>query len=299
LQTSDIAAPAVVKFVYQSIMLTSVMKVLIFISVSVLLFWVFVRLLESRLVFYPVKYPAGGRWQHAGTDLNLEDCWFESTDGTGLHGWMLRHNQAVATMLWCHGNAGNIAGRLDNLVRLARLPVNVFIFDYRGYGRSSGKPSEAGVYMDAVAAYDYIVSEEGIDADRVVIFGRSLGGAVAVELATQRYCRALILESTFTSASDMAKNMFGFLPVHLVMKSRFDSMAKISGIDAPLLFIHGNQDSIVPYRLGQALFRAANEPKTFFTVEDGDHNDTYVVGGQRYFNRLNDFIQSAVNGKRV
>jgi fermentation-respiration switch protein FrsA (DUF1100 family) len=269
------------------------MKILLVIVISVIAFGLFLRLMENRIVFYPVKYPAG-YWQPRNFGVSVEDCWFTADDGVRLHGWLMRHEEAIATMIWCHGNAGNISGRIDNLAKLKALPINVFIFDFRGYGRSEGSPTEDGVYLDALAAYDYLVNQAGIASEQIVIFGRSLGGAVAVELATQRQCRALILESTFSAAADMAKSMFGFLPVQLIMKTRMNSLTKITNINVPLLMLHGDRDSIVPYRFGRKLFEAANEPKEFYTITGADHNDTYIVGGKPYFDKLDEFIRLAV-----
>jgi len=186
-----------------------------------------VRLLEDRLVFFPFKYPRG-YWQPASFGLNAEDCFFAASDAVQLHGWWVTTPGARITLLWCHGNAGNISDRLDNLASLTKLPVNIFIFDYRGFGRSDGSPTEHGVYLDAEAAYDFLVREKNIAPGEMVLFGRSLGGAVAVELATRRPCQKLILESTFTSARDMAKQMFGLLPVSWATSYRLDSDRKTS-----------------------------------------------------------------------
>lgn len=265
------------------------MKILLIALVSIVGFFVALRLLENRMVFFPYKYPQGF-WQPSAFGLEVKDCFFEASDGTKLHGWFLKKEGANQTLLWCHGNAGNISDRLDNLARLSKLPINIFLFDYRGYGRSEGTPTESGVYLDALAAYDYVVGEHSVAADSLVIFGRSLGGAVAVELAVNRPCRKLILESTFASARDMAKEMFGVIPVHLSMKSRFDSVEKIRQIKMPLLMIHGRRDQVVPFELGKRLYDVANMPKSFYEIAEADHNDTYVVGGQAYINRLAEFL---------
>lgn len=269
------------------------MKYLITIAVIFILLAVMVRLMESRMVFFPTKYPQG-YWNPQSFGLNVEDCYFQTADGLTLHGWLLKGENAIATMLWCHGNAGNISDRLDNLAKLAELPLNTFIFDYRGYGRSDGSPSEEGIYLDAEAAFDFLASNSLLDSAEIILFGRSLGGAVAVDLATKRDSKGIILESTFTSAKDMAKIMFGFLPVHLIMKSKFSSIDKISQLNTPILFFHGNRDRTVPFRLGRKLFEAANEPKEFYQIAEADHNDTYLVGGQAYFDKLLGFISVAV-----
>jgi hypothetical protein len=253
------------------------------------------RLFENQFIYFPVKYP-GGYWQPETFGVQVEDCYFNAADGVRLHGWLATHEKPIATLLWCTGNAGNISHRLDNLARLVKLPINVFIFGYRGYGRSEGSPNENGVYLDALAAYDYLASRPDIDRNKIVLFGRSLGGSVAVDLATKRPCAGLILESTFTSAQDMAKSSFGFIPVHLFIKTKFDSINKINRLHVPLLLIHGSQDRTVSIRLGKKLFAAANEPKEFYEIAGADHNDTYIVGGQAYFNRLLDFLRKVSAG---
>jgi fermentation-respiration switch protein FrsA (DUF1100 family) len=266
---------------------------IVFLVACLVLFAVFLRILESRMVFYPVRYP-GGYWYPERYGLSLEDCWFLTSDGRRLHGWFMADDDAVATMLWCHGNAGNISDRLDNLARLSAVAINVFIFDYRGYGRSEGAPSEDGVYADAVAAYDYLLTREDVDAGALVLFGRSLGGAVAVDLATKRACAGLILESTFTHAHDMARTMFGPVPVQWLLRSNFDSLQKIAQVKVPLLMIHGTADTVVPYKLGKKLFSAANQPKAFYEIAGADHNDTYLVAGSAYFDTLAAFLQRFV-----
>lgn len=270
---------AIIKFIISALLLLAGVLLLL-------------RIFENRLVFYPYKYPTG-TWRPEWFGLALEDCWFTTADGVKLHGWFLKQENAVATLLWCHGNAGNISDRLDNLQRLAQLPVNVFIFDYRGYGRSDGTPSEPGVYRDAGAAYDFLLTR-GISPDALIIFGRSLGAAVALELASRRECAGVILESAFTNAADMAGEMFPFLPARFVMKSKFDNVANVQKLKAPLLVIHGDADNIVPFRLGQKLFEAAKEPKSFYRIENANHNDTYLVGGQPYFDRFRQFVQDCL-----
>lgn len=268
-------------------------KYLFFLIFFLLLFILFIRVIENKFIFFPFKYPQG-YWHPEAFGLQAEDCYFQTSDGLKLHGWLVKNEQALATLLWFHGNAGNITDRLDNLARLARLPLNVFIFDYRGYGRSQGSPDEPGIYLDAEAAYDFLVSVRGVKPERLILFGRSLGGAVAVDLAAKRPCAGLILESTFTSAKDMAKASFGPLPIYWFIKTRLNSIDKIKRVHVPVLIIHGNSDHTVPIKLGKKLFEAANPPKEFYAIEGADHNDTYVVGGEAYFQKIVEFIKSVV-----
>lgn len=265
------------------------MKLTITILIILGVFFLLIRLFESKFVYFPFKYPQG-HWQPDSFGLQAEDCYFTSPDGVLLHGWFFANENAVASLLWCHGNAGNISDRLYDLALLSKLPINVFIFDYRGYGRSEGSPDEEGIYLDAEAAYDYMTSRYDVDENKVVIFGRSLGGAVAVDLATKRSGVGLILEATFTSAKDMAKSSLGFLGVQFIIKTKLNSIAKIAGIKIPVFVAHGASDRTVPFKLGRQLFEAANEPKEFYEIQNADHNDTFVVGGKPYLEKIGEFI---------
>ena len=227
--------------------------------------------LENSLIFHPMRYP-GGEWRPAG--LKFEDVSLQAADGTRLHGWYVPHDNARAAVLFCHGNAGNITHRaaiLDMLHR--RVGVSTLIFDYRGYGRSEGKPDEAGVLADARAARRWLANREGIDEADIVLMGESIGGAVAVDLAARDGARALVLESNFNNLRDVAAYHFPWLPVRWAMRSRFDSEAKIGSYHGPLLQSHGDVDGVVPLRFGRRLFEAANEPKQFLLYPGHDHND--------------------------
>lgn len=244
--------------------------------------------MQEDFIFFPDPYLIG---QPSDWDLPFDDVSFQTGDGLTLHGWFVPGDRKE-TMLWCHGNAGNISHRLDNMKILHdRIGINVFIFDYRGYGRSQGQPSEAGTYLDAEAALAYLRSRPDIDQDSIVIFGRSLGGAVAVDLASKHPCLGLILESTFTSLVDLFE-----MPIDIKdLRSRtapikYDSFSKIKRIKVPLLMLHGNRDEVVPFESGCTLYKAANQPKQFCLIEGAGHNDTYIVGGQAYVDALRDFI---------
>ena len=216
--------------------------------------------LEKSIVFAPNRYPDGD-WRPAG--LAFEDAWFTAKDGTRLHGWYAPHEQPRAVVLYCHGNGGNVALWADVLRILHdRLGVTAMGFDYRGYGRSEGTPSEAGVLADARAARTWLAQRAGVAENQIVLMGRSLGGAVAVDLATDG-ARGLVLESTFTSMPDVGQAMLPYLPVRLVMRTQFNSLAKIGKYHGPLLQSHGTGDRLIPYAMGRQLFAAANEPKQF------------------------------------
>lgn len=243
------------------------------------------QFIVNKLLFYPVKYP-DGEWDDAN-DLPVEDVWFESEDKTALHGWYIPHPDSRGTVLFCHGNWGNISHRLQSIRNIYQLGMNVFIFDYRGYGRSKGKPSERAVYMDGRAARAWLIEQKGVAAADIVILGKSMGGGVAVELASTFGARALVLECTFTSLVDVALSTYPYLPVRFIMNSQMDSVNKIHKYRGPVLQVHGTADEVVPYRLGEALFKAANGPKKFIGIEGGDHRQTHTA---EYLTALSDLF---------
>jgi hypothetical protein len=223
--------------------------------------------------------------------LRYEDAWFPAADGVRLHGWWVAGDRPE-TILWFHGNAGNISHRLENLKRLhSKVGPSVLLVGYRGYGRSGGHPSESGLYADARGALAYVRSRDDVDRERVVYLGQSLGSAVAVELATRRSPRGLILETPFTSAREMAARILPGALAQIVPRL-FDNLGRIPKVRCPILFIHGDRDEVVPYEQGQRLFEAARGPKAFFTIAGARHNDTFVVGGDAYFDRIREFLDS-------
>lgn len=209
-----------------------------------------------------------------------------------LHGWFVPGRTDV-TVLWFHGNASNLShpGRVEFIKLLHdRLGVSFFIFDYRGYGQSSGKPSELGLYQDGQDALAYLRSRDDVDPDRIVYYGRSLGGAVASRLATRQTPYRLILESTFTSTQDMARVQFPFLPLGPLLYTRYSNRDHLASVHAPVLIIHGNRDRTVPPRHAEVLFAAANEPRNLYIVRGADHNDVHYAGGERYLEVFAEFL---------
>lgn len=226
--------------------------------------------LDELLLFAPSRYPEGD-WKPEG--LNFEDAWFHAEDGTRLHGWYCPCPRSRAVLLYAHGNAGNLSHRGPRLKFLQRtLHVTVFIFDYRGYGRSEGTPTVAGILQDARAARRFLAKRVKCPESQIVLLGRSLGGAVAVQLAAESSARGLILESTFSSLKDVASYHFPRL-AWLIPSGKFDSVARIPRFKGPLLQSHGEADRTIPYSQGWKLFQAANEPKQFIRIPKGDHND--------------------------
>lgn len=247
-------------------------------------------LLDKIFVFFPDKRIVA---TPADVGLAFDDVSFAAEDGVDLHGWFVPGETDV-TLVWFHGNAGNISHRLENLRLMHdRLGVGVFIFDYRGYGQSEGSPSERGTYRDADAAIQYVRERVG-EAGRLVLFGRSLGCAVAVEMATRHEADALILESPFTSIPAMARRSNPILSRLMLgqtmVKSRYDSISKMPSVGMPLMVLHGDRDSTVPMDMAEELFEAHQGPKRFYVIEGADHNDTYLVGGEPYFQALGEFL---------
>ena len=255
----------------------------------ILTYAAFLLLFENKIIFHPSPYP-DGFWNPTSLGVPAQDIYFESEDGVKLHAWFIPTPKPVATLLWFHGNAGNLSHRLDNIQRLKRLNLNIFIFDYRGYGRSEGVPNEKGIYKDSRAAYKQVLAMDGVSVDSLFFFGRSLGGICAVETAMNHPARGLILESVFTSSADMSRTVFPLIPLGWAVRSKLDAVGKVPHLKLAKLFLHGTRDEIVPYDLGRKLFEKAGDPKEFYAIEGAGHNDTYILGGVGYFDALNRFI---------
>ena len=247
--------------------------------------------LERRFSYSPVREVA---YSPSDVGLAYEEVWLESADGVPLHGWFVPGERDV-TFLWLHGNGGNVAYHLEHLRDLhANLGVGVLLFDYRGFGRSSGVPAEKGLYRDAAAGLQYLKGRADLDPGRIVYFGQSLGTALAVELATHEAPLGLVLEAPFPSGPYMAHRMLPFLPMwfhrHLV-PNRFDTAARIRRVKVPLLIVHGELDMTVPHEAGEAVLDAANEPKEMLTVPRASHVDAHAVGGSSYYAALRRFVE--------
>ncbi len=219
----------------------------------------------DALIFFPDRHvpPA---------PPDVEERWIETADGVRLHAWYAGPPDPPATLVWSHGNGGNIAGRADVLRALGRRGVGVLAYDYRGDGRSAGRPSEAGVTRDAEAAFDALTAA-GVPPGRIICFGESLGGAVAITLATRRPCAGVAVVSTFTRLRDVARVHYG--PLAFLAGDRFDSLARVGELRVPFFAAHGEQDEIVPFALGKRLAAAAPEPRRFMPVPDRGHNDVF------------------------
>lgn len=265
------------------------MKFLVTVIFAFFAVWAYARYAERRILFVPSRSLTR---TPADAGMEFEDIFFSTVDGVRLNGWFIKaagKTPAPATVLYFHGNAGNIAGRIDKVSYLQQMGLNVFLVDYRGYGKSEGAPTEQGLSLDAWAAYDYLVGVKGVPAKKVVVYGSSLGGAAAVDLACRRPVAALILDSTFTSAADMARKIIPLIPSFMV-SVKLDSVHKIATVTAPKLFIHSSTDEVVPFALGQRLFAAAPFPKEFLEIRGG-HNDGYLVSEKTYVGGIKAFLR--------
>jgi fermentation-respiration switch protein FrsA (DUF1100 family) len=243
---------------------------------------------QSSFLFQPTKDVV----ENPG-DINLkyESVDLKTPDGLKLSAWYVPANDANLTLVFCHGNGGNISHRLANLQILNDLGVNCLIFDYRGYGNSGGKPSEKGVYLDAQTAYDWLINEKKISPENIIIYGQSLGGSVATHLASEVKARGLIIESTFTSFTDVASHYYPYLPVKLFAKFRFNTFENLKKVKYPVLIIHSSEDDLIPYKFGQRLYKeAANEPKKFVEIS-GTHNEGFLTSGQVYIDGLSNWFK--------
>jgi len=245
--------------------------------------------LEKRFVFFPVA-----ELLYTPNDINLdyEDVRIKTSDGLILQGWFIPSNsESDITWLWFHGNGGNNGHRISELALAHhRTGVNIFIFDYRGYGESEGKPSEKGTYLDSRAAMEYLSSRPDVDKDRIVFMGNSLGAALSVELALTQPPMAMILVSPFASVRDMAKLTLPFPPVGWMVRNHYDNVARIRQLNVPLLVLHGDEDDLVPISQGRKLYEAANQPKRFQTLDGAGHNNTYEVNPDQFWGTINEFL---------
>lgn len=250
---------------------------------------------ENSIVYPAPRYPvvttdASERALWDAQNYGAEEVFFDSTDGTKLHGFYWQHPNPQGHLLYCHGNAdcvGYLGHYLSEFSDRHRL--SIFVFDYRGYGRSEGTPSESGILGDGVAARDWLAQRASTLPSEVILMGRSLGGAVCVDIAANSAARGLILQNTFTTLPDIAAGIYWFLPVRMLMSNQYRSIEKIVRYPGPVLQSHGDRDRVVPYAIGKKLFAAIPGPKRFFTVEGGDHNDP---DPEAFHEAVEDFLQA-------
>lgn len=243
--------------------------------------------MENRFLYFPTRALSA---TPASYGLAAEELALTAEDGVRLHGWWIR-GRGEQAVLFFHGNAGNVADRLDRAeIFHSRFGLDVFLVDYRGYGKSEGSPSEEGLYRDSRAVHAAALAK-GFPSESLLVFGESLGSAVAINLALERPCGGVVLETPFLSLRAMAREHYPFVPL-LFVRSRFDSEAKIPAVAAPKLFLVAERDEIVPPGQGRRLFELANEPKTLFVIQGAGHNDTYVTGAEPYWRAWERFLEN-------
>ena len=250
-------------------------------------------LFQSRFIYFPARNLVA---DPRAVGLTYESIGFVSVDGVRLSGWFIPCNDARGVILFCHGNAGNISHRLESIQIFHQLGLDCFIFDYRGYGQSNGKPTEQGTYKDAEAAWQYLIEERQVNPKEILIFGQSLGGAVASWLAQNHTPGALILESTFTSLPDIAATLYPYLPARLLSRFEYNTMEYLDRVNCPVLVVHSREDEIMPFSHGWRLFEIAKEPKRFLEIR-GSHNEGFIMSGVGYEEGLNAFISDYVEPK--
>lgn len=246
---------------------------------------------ETRLIYFPEKYPAG-YYGLLATHAEARDVDLVAADGTRLHGWFLPVPRPVATFVFCHGNAGNLTHRVDIAERFAERGIQTLLFDYRGYGRSEGEPGEAGLYLDGAAALAWARRQPDIDPQRIFLYAESLGGGVATALAAEGKVAGLVLQSCFRSMRGIARDHYPV--IHLLARTRFDNEAVLARVAVPVLVIHGRRDTLIDFRHAEALFAAAREPKWLFPVPEAEHNDIYEGFADVTLDRLRQFIDQAL-----
>lgn len=221
--------------------------------------------------------------------LSYEDLYIKTEDGESLNAWFVPAKDAEITLLYFTGRAGNLSDTVSLIKIFNSMGINVFSFDYRGYGNSSGKPNEKGLYKDGRAAFDYLLTRKDINKDKIVAYGKSLGGPVAADLCLRRKLAGLILEGSLASLRTYVGDMGGFLPTELLVSEKFNTIAKVQKIHIPKLIVHGMDDDVIPFAEGRLIFNKAGLPKEFLPY-DGGHDDEVFITSESYKNRLNKFF---------
>jgi uncharacterized protein len=245
---------------------------------------------QDKMLYEPDKEITGNP-QEIG--LSYTETSFVTQDGINISGWYIPAKEEKGVVLFCHGNAGNISSCLGRIGVLNRLGLSTLIFDYRGYGQSSGRPSENGTYLDAEAGWDYLINIAKKSPARCIIYGHSLGGAIAAELALRKNPGVLVLEAAFTSVPDFGSRIYPWLPVSLISKYRYATINKIGLIKCPILIIHSPKDEMIPFEYGMQLYEKASLPKEFLEIK-GEHNSGFMTSGELYQNGLKSFLDKYI-----
>ncbi len=254
---------------------------LAYIGLCLLLF-----IFQKYLIYFPDK---NIMFTPRDVGLIYEDIYIETSDAERIHAWYIPSDSVKGVLLFCHGNAGNISHRLESIKIFNALSLDVMIFDYRGFGKSTGSPDEPGTYLDAEAVWEYLVRERGFPPGQIIIFGRSLGSAIAAGLSQKKKPAALILESSFTSIPDLGAKLYPIFPVRLLARYKYSTIKRLQNISCPILFIHSPNDEIIPYSHGQENYQTARKPKQFLEIS-GSHNDGFLVSGKNYYEGILNFL---------
>jgi len=247
-----------------------------------------VYLMQARMLYLPDVPARSLDRTPAAIDADYADVAIETRDGILLHGWFVP-GDSDRVLLFFHGNAGNISHRLESVRQFLELGLSVLIIDYRGYGQSGGRTTERGIYRDAEAAWRYLTETRETSRGRIIVFGRSMGASAAAYLAARYRPLALIVESSFTSVPDIAAEYYPWLPVRWLSRLRHATEDFVRQAPCPVLVIHSRDDEIVPFRHGEAIFAAANEPRSFLELR-GTHNDAFLRDERNYLAGLRSFL---------
>ncbi|MDH5409163.1 MAG: alpha/beta hydrolase [Gammaproteobacteria bacterium] len=268
------------------------------IGIFAVIFYFFINLyvyfIQASLIFFPDKSDRHVYSNPEKLGLKYQDVYLSTPDGERIHGWFIPNHKTPVTVLFSHGNAGNIADRLDSIKIFHELGLSIFIYDYRGYGKSTGEPSEKGTYLDNRTAWEYLVKDKKVSPKHIVVFGRSLGAAMASQLSTQLKPGAVILESAFTSIPDMAANLYPFLPIRWLSRFKYNNSKHVKNLSSPLLVIHSKDDEMIPFAHGEKLFEHAKVPKQFLTLSGG-HNDGFMQSYADYSIGLQSFLREHIS----
>jgi len=273
-----------------------VLSILVIALVGLPVGFFMLRRFEASVIFHPARAALAGVWR---VPRGAEEVWFRNAEGLKLYGWFFHSTTqpAAGTVVYAHGNGGNLSYCEWVGESLAARGFDVLLFDYRGYGRSEGEAAgEGGLYADAEAAYDFVTRDRGVPAGRVVLYGQSLGTAAVGDVAARRECGALVLESGLSSAADMAAVVMPWLPrfVRGLTKNKLDTASKLPNVRCPVLVVHGDRDELIPASQGRRLFEAASEPKRLIIIQGAGHNDLSNVGGEKYIDTLSEFVSTSL-----
>ena len=256
----------------------TIFYILILIALAYGAFALYLYFMQLKFLYCPVREIT---YTPEGLGLDFENITFRTADNVKLTGWYIPAPNSELTILFCHGNGGNIMHRLDSINLFYHLGLSCFIFDYRGYGQSEGKLTEQGTYTDALAAYEWLTKTKKILPENIILFGRSLGGTIATQLATKVKVKSLVIESSFTSYLDMGKKFYPYMPVKYFARFDYKTVDYIRNVKCPVIIIHSRDDEIIPFEFGREIYETATEPKEFVEIS-GNHNDGFLTSGENY-----------------